>query len=347
MSDTPAPPIVEPAFDAVSAPGDLSQVPDFSHEEEIDAYRRMLLIRRFEEKAGQLYGMGDIGGYCHLYIGQEAVVVGLRMAARDGDQTITAYRDHGHMLSCGACPREVMAELAGRSGGVSKGKGGSMHMFSAAGRFFGGHGIVGASVPLGAGLAFANRYRGDGGVCWCFLGDGAASQGQVFETFALARSLSLPMVFVIENNSAEAAMEPGDAPVRPTDLAGRGAPFGIPGERVDGMDVGAVRAAGRRAALVARSGAGPVVLEMLTCRYRGHSMADPARYASRGNGPDRRTRSDPIEQVAARILASAAASGDELKAIDREVRAVVADAAESARQSPEPDARELTTDVVA
>jgi pyruvate dehydrogenase E1 component alpha subunit len=317
-----------------------------TRDEELRAYRDMLLIRRFEEKAGQLYGMGLIGGFCHLCIGQEAVVVGLAMAAGAGDQVIATYRDHGHMLATGIAPRGVMAELMGRRDGLSKGKGGSMHMFSRERRFYGGHGIVGAPVPLGAGIAFANQYRGSDAVCWCYFGDGAANQGQVYETFNMAELWKLPIVFVIENNKY--AM--GTALARSsatTNLSGRGISFDIPGVQVDGMDVGAVKRAGMRAARWVRDGHGPMILEMLTYRYRGHSMADPAKYRSKEEVQEMRRLHDPIEQVKARVLERGQATEAELKAIDREVRGIVNDAAEFAEASPEPEAAELRRDVVA
>jgi len=243
-------------------------------------YHDMLLIRRFEERAGQLYGMGLIGGFCHLYIGQEAVVVGMQMAIREGDQVITTYRDHGHMLACGMDPKGVMAELTGRRNGYSRGKGGSMHMFSKEKNFFGGHGIVGANVPLGAGLAFANQYRGNGNLCLTYFGDGAANQGQVYESFNMARLWKLPVVFIIENNkyAMGTSIERSSST---TNLSQRGLSFAIPGELVDGMDVEEVRAAGARAIAHARSGKGPIILEMMTYRYRGHSMSDPAKYRTR------------------------------------------------------------------
>ncbi len=320
-------------------------VPAFTRDEELQAYRDMLLIRRFEERAGQLYGMGFIGGFCHLYIGQEAVVVGLQMAAKPGDQVITTYRDHGHMLATGMDPKGVMAELTGRQGGYSKGKGGSMHMFSKEKHFYGGHGIVGANVPLGAGLAFANKYRGNDSVSWCYFGDGAANQGQVYETFNMAKLWSLPIVFVIENNryAMGTAIERSSAT---TNFAQRGASFDIPGEQVDGMDVRACRAAGKKVAEHARSGKGPYILEMLTYRYRGHSMSDPAKYRTREEVDQVREARDPIERVRKRVLETRMISEDELKAIDAEIRQVVLAAAEFAQNDPEPDPKELWTDVL-
>ena len=326
----------------IASAGDI---PDLGRADELAAYRDMLLIRRFEEKAGQLYGMGFIGGFCHLYIGQEAVVTGLRMASKAADQVITTYRDHGHMLACGMDPKGVMAELTGRRAGYSRGKGGSMHMFSKEKHFYGGHGIVGASVPLGAGLAFANKYRGNDNVCWCYFGDGAANQGQVYETFNMAKLWHLPVIFVIENNkyAMGTSIERSAAT---TDFSHRGASFAIPGEQVDGMDVRAVAAAGRRVAAWVRSGNGPYILEMLTYRYRGHSMSDPAKYRTREEVDKVREERDPIERVRVRLIERKWASEDELKKLDGEIRATVNAAAEFAQNDPEPDPAELWTDVV-
>jgi len=318
----------------------------FSASEELQAYREMLLIRRFEEKAGQLYGMGFIGGFCHLYIGQEAVVTGLQKCAKPGDQVITTYRDHGHMLATGMDPKGVMAELTGRRNGYSRGKGGSMHMFSKEKNFYGGHGIVGANVPLGAGIAFANKYRGSDNVCFCYFGDGAANQGQVYETFNMAKLWGLPIVFVIENNKYAMGTSTARAAAT-TKFSNRGASFAIPGEQVDGMDVRAVKAAGERVVSDMRSGSGPYILEMLTYRYRGHSMSDPAKYRTREEVDRMRAEHDPIEQVRTRLLTQSLASEDDLKAIDREIRGIVNEAAEFAQNDPEPDASELFTDVLA
>ena len=309
-------------------------------------YRDMLLIRRFEEKAGQLYGMGLIGGFCHLYIGQEAVVVGLEAAAEEGDKRITSYRDHGHMLACGMDAGGVMAELTGREGGLSKGKGGSMHMFSKEKHFYGGHGIVGAQVPLGAGLAFADKYQENGRVTFTYFGDGASNQGQVYETFNMAALWQLPVVFVIENN--QYAM--GTAQKRSTstpDLYTRGAAFGIPGEAVDGMDVLAVKAASQKAVGHCRAGKGPYILEVKTYRYRGHSMSDPAKYRTREEVQKMRETRDAIEHVRHLLLDGDYASEDDLKAIDKEIKNVVNAAAEFAKDSPEPALDELWTDIYA
>ena len=319
-------------------------VPAFSKEEELRAYREMLLIRRFEEKSGQMYGMGLIGGFCHLYIGQEAVVVGVAMAAKPSDQVITSYRDHGHMLACGLDPKGVMAELTGRRGGLSKGKGGSMHMFSKEKNFYGGHGIVGAQVALGTGLAFANRYRENDTVSLTYFGDGAANQGQVYESFNMAALWKLPVIYIVENNRY--AM--GTSVARSSALIEfwkRGAAFNIPGEAVDGMDVRAVKAATDRALEWCRSGQGPYILEMQTYRYRGHSMSDPAKYRSKEEVQKMREEHDPIEQVRARLL-TIGVSEDELKKIDAGVRSVVSEAAEFATQDPEPDPSELYTDIL-
>jgi pyruvate dehydrogenase E1 component subunit alpha len=318
--------------------------PAFDKEQELAALRQMLLIRRFEEKAGQMYGMGLIGGFCHLYIGQEAVVVGMKLAMRDGDQMITGYRDHGHMLACGMDPKGVMAELTGRRDGYSKGKGGSMHMFSLEKQFYGGHGIVGAQVPLGTGLAFANKYRGSGDVCLTFFGDGAANQGQVYESFNMAELWKLPVVYVIENNRYAMGTSVTRSSAQ-TDFSKRGASFNIPGSQVDGMDVRAVKAAAAGALAWCRSGKGPTILEMLTYRYRGHSMSDPAKYRTKEEVDKVRTEHDPIEQVRKRLLDKKWASEDELKKIDASVRAVVNEASEFATHDPEPDPSELYTDV--
>ncbi|WP_068312158.1 pyruvate dehydrogenase (acetyl-transferring) E1 component subunit alpha [Polycladidibacter hongkongensis] len=330
------------------AAGALKNVPktvEFTKEEELKAYREMLMIRRFEEKAGQLYGMGLIGGFCHLYIGQEAVVVGMEMAKEQGDQMITSYRDHGHMLACGMDPNGVMAELTGRQGGLSKGKGGSMHMFSKEKEFYGGHGIVGAQVALGTGLAFANRYKENGKVSMAFFGDGAANQGQVYESFNMAKLWDLPVIYVIENNKYGMGTSIERASST-TDLSQRGASFGIPGVQVDGMDVRAVKAATDYAMKWCREGNGPYILEMITYRYRGHSMSDPAKYRSKDEVQKMRSEHDPIEQVRARLLEQSWASEEDLKAIDKEVRAVVAASAEFAQTDPEPDASELYTDII-
>jgi pyruvate dehydrogenase E1 component alpha subunit len=318
--------------------------PEFTKEEELLAYREMLLIRRFEEKAGQMYGMGLIGGFCHLYIGQEAVVVGVQMASRPGDAVITGYRDHGHMLACGMDPKGVMAELTGRRDGLSRGKGGSMHMFSKAQQFYGGHGIVGAQVSLGTGLAFAQLYRGNGNVSLTYFGDGAANQGQVYESFNMAALWKLPVVYLVENNRYAMGTSVSRASAQ-TYFSKRGVAFNIPGEQVDGMDARVVRAAAGRAMQWCREGKGPYILEMQTYRYRGHSMSDPAKYRSKEEVQKMREEHDPIEQVRARLLQSKAASEEDLKAIDAKVRSRIAEAAEFAAHDPEPDPAELWTDV--
>jgi len=312
----------------------------------LEFYRNMLLIRRFEEKAGQLYGMGLIGGFCHLYIGQEAVVVGLEAAAKEGDKRITSYRDHGHMLACGMDPNGVMAELTGRSGGYSKGKGGSMHMFSKEKNFYGGHGIVGAQVPLGAGLAFADKYRENNCVTFTYFGDGAANQGQVYETFNMAALWKLPVIFVIENN--QYAM--GTAQERSTsspEIYTRGDAFGIKGEAVDGMDVVAVRDAGKKAAAHCRAGKGPYILEIKTYRYRGHSMSDPAKYRTREEVQRMRAQRDPIEAVRTLLVSQKHSTEEEIKIIDKEIKEIINACAEYAKESREVSAEELWTDIYA
>ncbi len=316
-----------------------------SQAEELKAYHDMLLIRRFEEKAGQLYGMGVIGGFCHLYIGQEAVVVGIEMAAIEGDQRITSYRDHGHMLACGMNPKGVMAELTGRQGGLSKGKGGSMHMFSREKQFYGGHGIVAAQVPLGAGLAFANKYRGNKNVSFTYFGDGAANQGQVYETFNMASIWKLPVVFIIENNRYAMGTSAARSTAASDHLGARGEAFDIPSEQVDGMDVRAVKEAADRAIEHCRSGEGPYILEMMTYRYRGHSMSDPAKYRSKEEVQKMREEHDPIEQVKARLIKANRATEEELKKMDADIREVVTAAADFATADAEPDPSELYTDI--
>jgi len=308
-------------------------------------YRDMLVIRRFEEKAGQMYGMGLIGGFCHLYIGQEAVVVGMQAAIREGDSVVTSYRDHGHMLACGMDPKGVMAELTGRRDGYSRGKGGSMHMFSKEKHFYGGHGIVGAQVPIGTGIAFAHKYRNNEAVCLTYLGDGAVNQGQVYESFNMAALWKLPVIYVIENNryGMGTSIERASAT---TDFCHRGQAYGIPGEAVDGMDVLSVHEAGERAVAHARGGKGPIILEMKTYRYRGHSMSDPAKYRSKEEVEKMRTQHDPIDHLAKRLVEDGHADEAALKKVDREVKDIVTQAAEFAQNSPEPDPSELYTDVL-
>ena len=324
----------------------VSKKTNINTQELLSFYKDMLLIRRFEEKAGQLYGMGLIGGFCHLYIGQEAVVVGLEAAAEDGDKRITSYRDHGHMLACGMDPNGVMAELTGRAGGYSKGKGGSMHMFSKEKNFYGGHGIVGAQVPLGAGLAFADKYLENDRVTFTYFGDGAANQGQVYETFNMASLWKLPVIFVIENN--QYAM--GTSQLRSTstpDIYTRGAGFDIPGEAVDGMDVLSVKSAGDKAVKHCRAGKGPYILEIKTYRYRGHSMSDPAKYRTREEVQKMREERDAIENIRSILLTGKHASEDDLKAIDKKIKQIVNESAEFAKASPEPELDELYTDIYA
>ena len=316
-----------------------------SKDELLQYYNDMLLIRRFEEKAGQLYGMGLIGGFCHLYIGQEAVVVGIQSTLKDGDAVITSYRDHGHMLACGMDARGVMAELTGRAGGYSKGKGGSMHMFSREKNFYGGHGIVAAQVPIGAGIAFAHKYNQTDLVSVTYFGDGAINQGQVGETLNMAGLWDLPTIFVIENNKYAMGTSQERASAG-SDLFNRGKPYGIPGKQVDGMDVLAVREAAAIAVAHCRAGKGPYVLEMQTYRYRGHSMSDPAKYRSREEVSKVRSERDPIDRMRGWLIGEKVASEDELKEIDRKIKDIVSDAAEFAQNSPEPDPSELYTDVL-
>lgn len=327
-------------------PDESAQKSNVSKDDLLKYYHEMLLIRRFEEKAGQLYGMGLIGGFCHLYIGQEAVVVGLEACTKEGDKRVTSYRDHGHMLACGMDANGVMAELTGRSGGYSRGKGGSMHMFSREKHFYGGHGIVGAQVPLGAGLAFADKYKGNDNVTFTYFGDGAANQGQVYETYNMAELWALPIIFVIENNGYAMGTSVKRS-TKSTTLFGRGLAYGIPGEQVDGMDVLAVKEAGEKAVAHCRAGKGPYILEMMTYRYRGHSMSDPARYRTREEVEKIKTEKDAIEHVRDLLLNAGLASEDDLKAIDKKIKDVVNASAEFAKDSPEPDVSELFTDIYA
>ena len=309
-------------------------------------YKKMLLIRRFEEKAGQLYGMGHIGGFCHLYIGQEAVVVGLESVAAEGDQRVTSYRDHGHMIACGMDPKNVMSELTGKHNGYSKGKGGSMHMFSKEKNFYGGHGIVGAQVPIGGGLAFANKYRNNKNLAFTYFGDGAANQGQVYETFNMSSLWKLPVIFVIENNQYAMGTSLKRASSSPA-LFTRGAAFGIPGQAVDGMDVLKVREAGLLAAEHCRAGKGPYILEMNTYRYRGHSMSDPAKYRTREEVQKMRSERDPIDTLRKKLIDTFNTTEESLKQIDRTVKNEISDAADFAISSEEPDIKELWTDIYA
>ena len=328
-----------------SSKSELALSNDISADIQIQFYKDMLKIRRFEERAGQLYGMGLIGGFCHLYIGQEAVVVGLQGNVISTDSVITTYRDHGHMLACGMDPRGVMAELTGREDGYSRGKGGSMHMFSRERGFFGGHGIVGASVPIGTGLAFAHKYNGDDGVNFCYFGDGAANQGQVYEAFNMASLWALPVIYVIENNKYGMGTSVERASAS-TDLHRRGEAYGIPGKVVDGMDVAEVFRAGQEAVSYVRGGNGPIILEMKTYRYRGHSMSDPARYRSKEELTRMRTEHDPIDRLRKKLIDLGVLNEDEFKEIDKGIKAAISAAAEFAQQSPEPDSSELYTDVL-
>jgi pyruvate dehydrogenase E1 component alpha subunit len=321
--------------------GEISITPDDLQ----SYYRDMLLIRRFEEKAGQLYGMGLIGGFCHLYIGQEAVVVGVQACAKEGDTIITSYRDHGHMLATGMDPKGVMAELTGRRGGYSKGKGGSMHMFSREKGFFGGHGIVGAQVPLGTGLAFSHKYNEDGGVTYCYLGDGAVNQGQVYESFNMAALWKLPVIYIIENNKYGMGTSVARHSANP-DLHERGHAYGIPGKAVDGMDVVNVRKETQGVVDYVREGNGPYILEMETYRYRGHSMSDPAKYRTKEEVSKMRSERDPIDNLRKRLMEEGGMSEDDLKQIDKDIKGIVAESAEFAQNSPEPDPAELYTEVL-
>ena len=316
---------------------------EYDTDEILRMYRTMLLIRRFEEKAGQLYGMGMIGGFCHLYIGQEAVVTGVQATLQPGDSVITAYRDHGHMLVTGMDPKGVMAELTGRATGYSKGKGGSMHMFSLEERFFGGHGIVGAQVPIGTGLGFAHKYNEDGGIVTCYMGEGAVNQGQVYESFNMAALWELPALYIIENNRY--AMGTSQQRASAGELFKRGEAYGIPGEVIDGMDVFTVRQAAQEAVDFVRKEGKPMILEMKTYRYRGHSMSDPAKYRTKEEVDKMRQEQDPIERIK-KVLMDKKVSEDDIKAVDKEIRAIVNESAEFAQQSPEPEISELYTDVI-
>jgi pyruvate dehydrogenase E1 component alpha subunit len=329
---------------AAGARARRSKATGLSREQWRQAFHDMLLIRRFEERAGQLYGMGLIGGFCHLYIGQEAVVVGVQMALKPGDQVITSYRDHGHMLATGMDPKGVMAELTGRAAGYSRGKGGSMHMFSKEKNFFGGHGIVGVPASLGTGLGFSNWYRGNDHVSVTYFGEGASNQGQVYESFNLAALMKLPVLYVIENNryGMGTSVERASAS---HDLSKNGTPWNMPGRQVDGMDIAAVHAAAGEALAHCRAGNGPFLLEMQTYRYRGHSMSDPAKYRTREEVEKIRTERDPVAH-AREALEKSGLSADEIKSIEDEVKRVIGEAAEFAQSSPEPEAEELWTDVL-
>lgn len=333
------------AAGATKAAAAKSSVAKASKEELLHYYKEMLAIRRFEEKAGQMYGMGLIGGFCHLYIGQEAVVVGMRAATTENDTVVTSYRDHGHMLACGMDPDGVMAELTGRRGGYSKGKGGSMHMFSHDKKFYGGHGIVAAQVPIGTGIAFAHQYLEEPSVCLTYLGDGALNQGQVYESFNMAALWKLPVIYIIENNKYGMGTSIERSSAKSTELFNRGQAYGIPGQQVDGMDVLAVKEAGEKAAEHSRGGKGPFILEMMTYRYRGHSMSDPAKYRAKEEVQKMRQERDPIERLRGMMLDQGLVAENDLKDLDREVKATVSAAAEFAQNSPEPDPSELFTDI--
>ena len=343
MAKTPARRPAEPPVPNRERPAD-PQPYEASKDELLKFYRDMLLIRRFEEKAGQLYGLGLIGGFCHLYIGQEAVAVGLQSALSDKDSVITGYRDHGHMLLCGIPPKDVMAELTGRQAGISKGKGGSMHMFSVEHKFYGGHGIVGAQVSLGTGLGFAHKYRNDGGVALAYFGDGAANQGQVYESFNMAELWKLPIIYVIENNQYAMGTSVNRSSAE-DQLYKRGESFRIPGIQVDGMDVLACRGAAEEALAWVRAGKGPIILEMKTYRYRGHSMSDPAKYRTRDEVQNMRDTADPIERIK-KLLEEQGVKEDELKTVEQAIKKEVNASADFAESTPEPEPSELYTDVL-
>lgn len=306
-------------------------------------YQEMLIIRRFEEKAGQLYGMGLIGGFCHLYIGQEAVAVGMKAIMQENDRVITTYRDHGHMIACGSDAKHIMAELLGRKDGSSKGKGGSMHLFDTARNFFGGHGIVGASVPIGGGLAFADKYLGNDAVTFCYYGDGAAHQGQVYETYNMAKLWNLPIIFIIENNQYAMGTSVARSSAN-VDLYKRGLGFNIPGYKINGMDVVKVIEDARKVVDDVRSGKGPAIIEMDTYRYRGHSMSDPAKYRTKDELNDKK-RLDPISNLKDFIISNKKANESDLKKIEEEVKSYINEVVEFAKNSPEPDESELLTDI--
>nr|WP_295662955.1 pyruvate dehydrogenase (acetyl-transferring) E1 component subunit alpha [Polymorphobacter sp.] len=339
-----SPPIIEPQSPQRERPVEPKRY-NASPDELLAFYREMLLIRRFEERAGQMYGMGLIGGFCHLYIGQEAVVTGMQSALKATDSVITGYRDHGHMIAAGIEPKVVMAELTGRAAGISKGKGGSMHMFSVEHGFYGGHGIVAAQVPLGTGLGFAHKYKNDGGLAVTYFGDGASNQGQVYESFNMAELWKLPVIYVIENNQYAMGTSVNRSSSE-DQLFRRGESFRVPGLQVDGMDVCEVRGAANVAVDWVRAGKGPILLEMKTYRYRGHSMSDPAKYRSREEVAAVREKSDPIEHTKRDLLAAGKIDEAGLKELEKEVRAIIADAADFAESAPEPEAKELYTDVL-
>lgn len=339
MSTNKSKPMKKPHLKSIS-----NTSPDPTPEEMKQLYRDMLLIRRFEEKAGQLYGMGLIGGFCHLYIGQEAVVTGINSVQLEQDTVVTTYRDHGHMLAKGMNPRGVMAELTGRAGGYSRGKGGSMHMFSQEKGFYGGHGIVGASTAIGTGLAFTHKYKGDGGVAVSYMGDGSANQGQVAECYNMAALWKLPCLYVIENN--QYGMGTSVKRSSAGQLYSRGSGFGIPGEQVDGMDVFAVQSAARQALDYVRSGNGPYILEVMTYRYRGHSMSDPAKYRTKEEVEEMKENRDPIANLRVKMLTEAGVTEDSLKLVEKEIKEIVNDAADFATSSPELPPEELWTDIL-
>lgn len=316
---------------------------EFSKKSLLEFYEQMLLIRRFEEKAGQLYGMGLIAGFCHLYIGQEAIAVGMKHTMKKDDKVITTYRDHGHMLCAGSDPKRIMAELLGRADGSSKGKGGSMHLFDTERHFYGGHGIVGASVPIGAGLAFADKYLDKNNVTFCYFGDGASHQGQVYESFNMAKLWNLPVLFIIENNHY--AMGTSLSRASSVDeLYKRGIGFNIPGKKINGMDIFSVIKDGGEAVEYVRAGNGPFLLEIDTYRYRGHSMSDPATYRTKEELNCKKEQ-DPIDNLRNYILDKKIASEADIKSVEDKIKSEVNDIVEFAKASPEPDESELMTEI--
>ncbi|MBS1568183.1 MAG: pyruvate dehydrogenase (acetyl-transferring) E1 component subunit alpha [Bacteroidetes bacterium] len=323
--------------------GEQAGVPAFGKDTYLRWYKEMLLMRRFEEKTGQLYTQQKFGGFCHLYIGQEAVLAGLSTAMKQGDRIITAYRDHAHPLMLGTPAREVMAELYGRTTGSSKGKGGSMHFFDKERNLFGGHGIVGAQIAIGAGIAFADKYRGGDQVTFCFMGDGAARQGILHETFNMAMNWKLPVVFVIENN--DYAM--GTSVERTSnvhEMYKLGLGYAMPGAPVNGMRCEDVHEAFSDAAAHVRSGEGPFLLEVKTYRYRGHSMSDPAKYRTKEEVEEYKRR-DPLEDVRGKLIGNKWATEAELEKMDAAVKQEVEEAVVFAEQSPHPAPEELYKDV--
>jgi pyruvate dehydrogenase E1 component alpha subunit len=316
---------------------------NFTKENYLNWYEQMLLMRRFEEKAAQLYGQQKIKGFCHLYIGQEAVVAGTMSALKKEDRLITAYRDHAHALACGMSSREVMAELYGKVTGCSKGKGGSMHMFSKEHNFFGGHGIVGGQIPLGAGIAFADQYRGGDQVTVCYFGDGAARQGALHETFNMAMLWKLPVIFVIENNGYAMGTSVGRT-TNVREMYKIGESYEMPSASVDGMNAEEVHKAVAAAAERGRKGEGPTLLEIRTYRYRGHSMSDPAKYRTKEEVETYKMQ-DPLEQVKATLLKKKYATEADFEKFEEKIAEIVTDAVEFAESSPYPEAADLYKDI--